>query len=232
MKRSKVAIFDIDGTIFRSSLLIELVDALIQERVFRASAVKMYEKAHHRWLDREGDYDAYIEAVVRAFLRHIKGVAYEDFVRVTRKVIAFHKSRVYRYTRDLVRDLKRRKYYILAISNSPKEVLDEFCRAYGFDKVYGRIYEINDKQKFTGKLVFQSLVTNKANVLKRAISKENLTLAGSVGVGDSEADIAFLRMVERPICFNPNKKLYQYGKKRGWRIVVERKDMVYSFRGR
>ena len=30
----KVAFFDVDGTVFRSSLLIELVNALIQEGVF------------------------------------------------------------------------------------------------------------------------------------------------------------------------------------------------------
>ncbi|GAI32477.1 unnamed protein product, partial [marine sediment metagenome] len=36
-----------------------------------------------------------------------------------------------------------------------------------------------------------------------------------VGVGDTESDIAFLKMVEKPICFNPNKKLYQYAKRVG-----------------
>jgi len=54
-----------------------------------------------------------------------------------------------------------------------------------------------------------------------------LTLKGSVGVGDTESDIAFLKMVEKPICFNPNQKLYQYAKRAGWKIVVERKDVIY-----
>jgi len=36
----KVAIFDIDGTIFRSSLLIELTDALIQEDIFPSKVEK------------------------------------------------------------------------------------------------------------------------------------------------------------------------------------------------
>ncbi|MFH1246519.1 MAG: hypothetical protein V1489_01955, partial [Candidatus Liptonbacteria bacterium] len=49
------------------------------------------------------------------------------------------------------------------------------------------------------------------------------------GVGDTESDVSFLKMVERPICFNPNKELYAKAKKRGWRVVVERKDVVYEF---
>lgn len=69
---------------------------------------------------------------------------------------------------------------------------------------------------------------DKAVILKRAVGKEGLALKGSVGVGDTESDIPFLKMVERPICFNPNKKLYRYAKRKGWPIVVERKDMIYN----
>ena len=62
------------------------------------------------------------------------------------------------------------------------------------------------------------------------MEKENLTLAGSIGVGDSESDIAFLKLVERPICFNPNNKLYKYAKSHKWEVVVERKDVVYHLK--
>ena len=54
-----------------------------------------------------------------------------------------------------------------------------------------------------------------------------MSFKGSIGVGDTESDVAFLKLVERPICFNPNKKLYDYAKRKGWEVVVERKDMIY-----
>ncbi len=226
MKR-KVAIFDIDGTIFRSSLLIELVDALIEEEIFPASTSKEYSKAYQRWLDREDSYDKYITGVVHSFRKHMRGVRYSDFNRIAKKVTRFHKNHVYRYTRDLVRDLKRKNYFLLAISNSPREIVDAFCESFGFNKIYGRIYELDKKQRFTGTFLYEELVTDKAKVLRRALLKENLTLDGSVGVGDSDADIPFLKMVERPICFNPNTKLYRHAKRKGWQVVVERKDMIY-----
>jgi len=37
-----------------------------------------------------------------------------------------------------------------------------------------------------------------------------------------------LEMVERPICFNPNQKLFEAAKRHDWPIVVERKDVVYE----
>lgn len=226
----KVAIFDIDGTMFRSSLLIELVEGLIQADVFPLSAPKQYTQAYLRWLSRKDSYQKYIEAVVETFIKHIKGVAYKDFLQVAKKVTAFHQDRVYRYTRDLLSDLKRRDYYLLAISHSPKGIVEEFCREYGFDKVYGHIYETDAQKKFTGKVLHQDLIIDKAKVLERAVAQQQLTLKDSVGVGDTESDIPFLRLVKKPICFNPNNKLYVYAKRQGWKVVVERKDVIYSMR--
>lgn len=223
----KVVIFDIDGTIFRSSLLIEITEALVQEGIFPAEAKNAYAKAYENWANRKDSYDKYIGAVINAFGKNIKGIKYSDFLKIAKKVVAFHKNRVYRYTRDLVKELKKKNYYLLAVSNSPKSILDEFCKHLGFSKVYGRFFETSKNGKFTGKVLHLDLVNDKAKILKRAVEKENLTLKNSIGVGDSESDIPFLKMVERPICFNPNSVLYKYAKRFGWEILVERKDVIY-----
>jgi phosphoserine phosphatase len=76
----------------------------------------------------------------------------------------------------------------------------------------------------------EHLIFNKANVLRRAVEKENLTLKDSVGVGDTESDYSFLEMVENPICFNPNSKLLRHAKRNDWRVVVERKDVIYEIK--
>ncbi len=230
MEKSKqrVAIFDIDGTIFRSSLLIELVDALVQEGIFPASARKMYAKSFSIWLDRKGSYDNYIMDVVRSFLKNIKGVRYRDFARVSKKVIAFHKNRVYRYTRDLVLDLRKRNYYLIAISHSPMEAVEAFAKKeLGFDEVYGKKYEVDKSGRFTGRVDNVNIMSDKAEALGAALAKAGLSLEDSMGVGDSETDIAFLEKVKHPICFNPNKELYEHAKISGWQVVVERKDVIY-----
>lgn len=226
--RHRVAIFDIDGTIFRSSLLIELTEALIEEGIFPKRARRIYEIHFNRWLNRKGPYEMYIDSVVVAFMGHMKGVRYKDFERIAKKVTKLHEHRVYRYTRDLIKELKAKHYYLLAISNSPLGILKSFCASLGFNKVYGRLYEVDARGRFTGKILFNELISDKAKILERAIAKEGLSLTDSVGVGDTESDIAFLRFVDTPICFNPNQKLYTHARRAGWSIVVERKDVIYE----
>ncbi|MFA5124773.1 MAG: HAD-IB family hydrolase [Patescibacteria group bacterium] len=228
VKNKKVAVFDIDGTIFRSSLLIEVTEALISEGLFPASAKKVYAKSFTAWLNRQDSYDKYIYDVIKAFEKNIKQVRRSDYMRVGRKVIAFHQNRVYRFTRDLVKDLQKRGYFLLAISHSPRELVELFAQGLGFDKVYGRVLLSDGHGKFTGRVEHEELISDKAKILKRAVAKEGLALRGSVGVGDSEGDITLLRSVDRPIAFNPNSKLYQEARRRGWEIVVERKDVVYK----
>jgi phosphoserine phosphatase len=101
----------------------------------------------------------------------------------------------------------------------------------GFDKVYGRLLELDARaRRFTGKGLFTELIFDKAKVLRRAAEKGGLTMRGSVGVGDTESDIPFLKLVDRPICFNPNKALYRAARRHGWPVVVERKDVIYEMR--
>lgn len=225
--KRKVAIFDIDGTIFRSSLLIELVEALIKDNLFPPTARREYQKEYQAWLNREDSYDKYITAVVTTFIKNIKGVPYKNFLDSGKKMVETKKNFLYCYTRDLIKDLKKKNYFLLAISQSPKGILDHFCRELGFDKVYGRLYELGPSDCFTGKVTDEHLIANKANIVKRAIEKENLTLQGSIGVGDTNDDIPMLELVSKPICFNPNEKLYRYAKLNKWKIVVERKDVIY-----
>jgi HAD superfamily hydrolase (TIGR01490 family) len=226
--RRKVAVFDIDGTIFRSSLLIEGVEALIAAGVFPARARASYTRARRRWLDRTGSYETYIDAVVSAFRRHIVGVAEADFVPIVRRLVRAQSRRVYRYTRDLVADLRRRGYFLLAVSHSPRYLVAHFARALGFDKIYGRVLEVDAAGRFTGGALHVDIISSKGKVLRRALEKEGLTLAGSVGVGDTEADIGFLELVEQPLCFNPNAALLRIARRRRWQVVVERKDVIYD----
>ncbi len=227
MKRP-VAFFDIDGTVFRSSLLIELVDRLLDAGVFPKASREEFSELKRQWQDREGRYEDYIDAVVKVFRRDLKGVFYGDLADIGREVVAEGGKRVYRYTRDLIKELKRDGYYLVAISQSPKTILDDFCRQYGFDKVYGRIYELGPQDRFTGEVTDEHLIANKANIIARVFENPELTRDGSVGVGDTEGDIPLLEAVKRPICFNPNRLLFEHAKRRGWPLVVERKDVIYE----
>lgn len=225
-----VAFFDVDGTVFRSSLLIELVEALIEDGVFPYDVKDEYRQSYTAWINREGTYEDYINALVKTYLKNIKGVHYGQFADIGKRVVSVHSKRVYRYTRDLITELKSKGYYTVAISQSPKTILDQFCTQYGFDKVYGRMYEIGPQDRFTGQITDVHLIENKANIVRRVFEhNQNLTPEKSIAVGDTEGDIPLLESVAQPICFNPNDSLYKYAQRVGWKVVVERKDVIYYF---
>lgn len=180
------------------------------------------------WLDRKGDYGAYIGKVVETFAAQLKGVPYEEVANIAGEIIEEKRNRVYRYTRDLVKRLKGDGYFILGISHSPKFIVDGFGYEHGFDKVYGTFYSSGPSGNFTGEIEDKELIFNKAAVLTRAARKENLALETSVGVGDTESDIPMLEMVATPIAFNPNQKLLDHARRRSWSVVVERKDVTYE----
>jgi len=226
--KRKVAIFDVDGTVFRSSLFIELIEEMIAKDIFPSKMRDAYGAAYKKWHARQGSYDEYLGAMVTSFMKNIKGVPYGLMADVAAEVVERDKDRVYCYPRDLLKELKKKGYYLLAISQSPKVILDHFCTRMGFDKTYGRVYEIGPDDRLTGNIAELHLIANKANILKRAVEKENLTLKGSIGVGDTEGDVQFLEKVETAICFNPSSALYRHAKRNGWKVVVERKDVIYE----
>ncbi len=225
MKEKPLAIFDIDGTIFRSSLLIELEETLIEYGIIPKIVQKEIEKAFNAWLDRKGTYEAYLKDVIETYKNRVKGCLESDINKVSKIVIHEQQERVYTYTRDLIKKLKN-THTLVAISGSPKEIVKEFNKNWKFDHIYATEYEIKNK-RYTGKLILQPSL-NKKTILKQLLKDYGYSLKLSVGVGDTESDISFLKMVENPIAFNPNKALYAKAKKNNWKIIVERKDVVYN----
>lgn len=227
----KLAVFDIDGTIFRSSLLIQLINGLVEAGVFPETASKEMEKDYLAWLDRKGTYDNYLKQVIAIHLKYLDGARVEDVKKIVREVIAWQKDRVYRYTRDLIKKCKKEGYFLIAISGSPDYIVSAFAKDTGFDASFGCVYE-TERGVFTGRALNRDTVTDKKRVLTRLVKNlpVPIDMAQSIAVGDSEGDIPMLKMVGKPIAFNPNRILAQYAKKKKWKIVVERKDVIYDIK--
>ena len=229
MRQMKLAVFDIDGTIFRSSLIIELLYELVECEVFPKSALKLIDKDFFAWLNREGHYEDYINKVVKVYRENMKGKRAKDFEEAEQRVMEKHKGKVYRYTRSLLQNLKNKNYFILAISGSPIGIVEKFSRSFGFNDWIGTEYEIIGK-KFTGKVINDPFFDGKDKALLKFIKdkKLHIDLDKSIAIGDAWGDIPLLETVGNPIAFNPSMDLAKVAKKKGWRVVVERKNVIYE----
>ena len=229
MAQRKLAIFDIDGTIFRKNLSFELINELSWLKIFPKSVRKDLVKHYSDWLDHKGTYEDYRRALVDLYDNNIKGCKKEDIIKASQIVVPFYKNRVYIFATDLIEKLRKENYKIIAISGSPIEVVEEFNRYLKFDAVYGSVYEIGEDGKYTGNTLFEP-PHHKDQVARQYMVENNLTLENSYGVGDTESDAKFLEIVEHPIAFNPNYNLKKIAEERGWRIVVEKKDVIYEIK--
>ncbi len=224
--KKKLAIFDIDGTIFRSSLLVELINALVRRKIFPPRAKKEMESEYLAWMNRQGTYENYIQKVNEVHRQYLNGCKKSAVDKVIKEVIKWQRDRVYVFTRDLIKALKP-DFYLLAISGSPQDIVQKFAQNFGFNRVYGRICELRDGRTYTGRILNEDFISDKKEVVGAFLRETGFSLKGSIGVGDTRSDASFLRMVDWPVAFNPNRELAEIAKKKKWQIVVERKDVIY-----
>lgn len=219
--------FDIDGTLIRWQLYHVMVDKLASEGLLGPDAKQQLRQARMKWKRREhpDTFAEYEQELIKVYERGIHSLNTVDFDEMVDTVIEEYKDQVHTYTRDLIQQLKGEGYLILAISGSHQELVKRIAEHYGFDDCVGSTYQ-RDKTGFTGEKFVASL--DKKTVLDELIAKHDLTVAGSYAVGDSHSDVVMLDAVEHPIAFNPDRRLYATAQKNGWKIVVERKNMIYE----
>ncbi|MBI4054083.1 MAG: HAD-IB family phosphatase [Candidatus Doudnabacteria bacterium] len=222
-----IAIFDIDGTIFRSSLTIELFKHLVRRKIFSADFMAKVRRSEEKWMNRQGHYDDYVFDVVESYRKAIIGKRKDAIVAASREVIAEQKFRTYRYTLSLLRRI-RKKYFTIGISGSPLEVVNEYNKFLKFDKLYGWEFGLDEKGRYT-KVVLHVPPEYKKELIVRFVQNHRLSLTGSIGIGDTQSDVGFLELVSTPIAFNPNWELAEIARKRNWTIVLERKDLIVEF---
>ncbi len=226
MKR-KFAAFDIDGTIARSALFFQVVDQLISDGHLPSEARSELDSKYEKYLKREHEnaFREYSQLSVDVLFENMHEIKVVDYKKAVDAVIAKSSSYVYTYTRDLVKKLKGQGYFIIALSGSENYAVKEFTKQFGFDLSIGETYHERDG-KLTGEA--EVVFKNKDILLKKYIKEHDLVYADSFAVGDTLSDTKMLGLVENPIAFNPDKKLFEYAKERGWKIVVERKNVIYE----
>ncbi|MEP7205124.1 MAG: HAD family phosphatase [Candidatus Saccharibacteria bacterium] len=224
----KFAAFDIDGTLFRSGLYREVVYELLATGKAPAELAQAFSQHETDWKTRKHSnaFKVYEQVMAETFDAVLPRIKYSDFDRAAKAVFERLGDHVYTYTRDLVAELKRQGYSLIAISGSQEELVRPFADKYGFDVWVGQHYERGDNGYFTGNII--KTHDGKDAILQRIVSEHELNFEGSIAVGDSRGDISMLSIVERPIAFNPDKDLFAAAKQNNWTVVVERKNMIYQ----
>jgi len=224
---NQFAVFDIDGTLIRWQLYHAIADGLVKRGMIDAKEFEKVREARMNWKRRSGEegFRKYEKQLVEVFDAALPGLPVQTFSEAADAVFKEYKDQVYRYSRDLIRKLKSEDYLLFAISGSPALIVEKMARYYGFDDFAATEYDI-ENGKFVGTL--NLAVGQKPELLKKLVAKHGASFAKSVGVGDSEGDMDMLELVDIPIALNPSKLLFKHAQNKGWKIVLERKNVVYE----
>lgn len=227
MAKQKFAAFDIDGTLFRSGLYREVSYELMKMGALPKDILEETTVANREWRHRThgNAFEEFDMLVVDRVDHALPQLRIDDYEEAAQIVIDKRADNVYVYTRDLIRRLKAEGYFLIAISGSQLELVEPFAVKYGFDAWVGQKWERGD-EFFTGNVI--KTHTGKDVILRDMMAQHNLTIEGSIAVGDSNGDRHMLAMVEHPIAFNPTSELYEQAIIHGWQIVIERKNMMYT----
>src|SRR5919202_5577876 len=145
-----LAVFDVDGTLFRRGLLPALTRRLVNEEVFPERVREELSEDYYAWVERRGSYETYDELVMELFLRELKGVSVAELRRCAAVEVEAHGRRLHMYTRDMARRLEQAGYQLIAISGSPQEILDLFLKPLGFDRAWGTVLGQDTRGWYTG----------------------------------------------------------------------------------
>ena len=225
MTAKKIAVFDIDGTLYRWQLFHELVEELTRAEVFPDNTFREVDTAWNDWRGGSLHFHSYESLVVETLMKYLPLIPVKTFEAACDKVIAQSSHKLHAYPKQLLKNLRADGYTIVAISGSQQELLNRFAAKHDIDIAIGAVYERKDGH-FTGE-TSRMTIGHKATILQDLVSEHDFTLDDSVAIGDSDGDIELLSSVEEPIAFNPSEGLFEHAKTAGWSIVIERKNIAY-----
>jgi HAD superfamily hydrolase (TIGR01490 family) len=220
------AVFDIDGTLIRWQLYHALADALAQRGHIEPKSYKAMRDARLKWKRRAGSsFKDYEKQVIIIYETVLETLSFEQLDEAIDAVFAEYRDQVYTYTRDLIAKLKAKNYLLFAISGSQTEIVAKIADYYGFDDYTGTVYG-RSGGGFSGQKTIGSF--HKDQTLKAMAAKHKASFKDSIAIGDSHSDAPMLQLVEQPIAFNPDADLFAKAAEKGWKIVLERKNMIYE----
>lgn len=227
------AFFDIDGTIFRDSLMIANFEKLVTHEVIDKKIYYLeVEEVQKKWDRRYGEYDAYIETLADVYSKNLRGVDMDYLNFIADKTIEDSYEDIYKYSRARLKYHREAGHLIFFISGSPDFLVSRMAMKYNATDYRGTLYIPDHENKFSGQISKMWNSENKYVAMQELSKKYDIDMENSFAYGDTNGDFSMLCSVGNPIAINPNRELLDSIKNdenlsENVEIIVERKDNIY-----
>jgi len=143
------AFFDIDGTLYRNSLMIQHFRKLIKYEVIDPYVWHSHVKhTYYDWDKRYGDFEVYLEELANIYVDALKGINKEHIEFIASQVISLNGDKVYKYARTRIEWHKSQGHKIFFISGSPDFLVARMAEKYEVDEYKGSQYIVDENKNF------------------------------------------------------------------------------------
>lgn len=233
---SKLAVFDVDGTLREGFLIFEVVRAANSEskHLFPDDELGkiMHVGAEYKKDPVKYPYRQVVEDVVAAVSRGFAGKRRQDVEAVGRKYIGDNPGSTFDFTPGLIRLVREKGYKPVIVSGSLIEIVRPFCETIDADEdVYATTLETDDSGIYTGRVAQNCALHETKKAILRKYADNGADMEASAGFGDTDQDESFLEEVGYPVAINPNNKLIERAVRDSWLICNVGDDVVAKVNG-
>lgn len=224
MPKNRVAFFDIDGTIRNKSLTESLFEILVRDYKYRGKDFNKYfelqsnisslRKAYKSSEDRADDlFGEYCQKVVKFAMFALENYTLEEVREIGRRVaVEYRDHQDYVFSKELIKFLRQEGFELVAISGSPKFLVDAFVKEYGFSKGIGQDYVKDEKTGIFKETLIRTFQDKHIFIEEflqdRSSGDFNRDDFYIVAVGDTECDFSMMDYADKAFIVNPSIRFF------------------------
>lgn len=217
IEKRKIALVDIDKTIFDGYILFPLIKSLAETGVMSPAKAVKVDDLYLDYKEKKIDYETFARLVLIEWALGLKGVHISTVEGQTRDLVNEQLQHFFPFVNELFESL-RPSHNIYFTTGEPQFVAEAVNKIFSVDGYLSTEFEV-DNEIFTGGI--QAFLASK-NDKQLAVSKlgSSHNFSNSFAFGDSEADIEMLESVEHAFPINPSPGLREVATIKGWEIVT------------
>lgn len=221
----KVAVLDVDGTLYPGALGLQLLQALTADGISDKSKSEEVFKVIDKYRLNEIDFQTMATSAYTLYAEAIAGISETVMQRIAREVWEQERNKLFPFVPKLIDILKNQGYSVVLISGSPNEIVCCLAEEFGILKYQGSIFATH-QGKYSGKVnLLSGALGEKYSIFLEMVKDWRVNLEKSFAMGDSITDTALFQIVGKPLVFEPHPSLMLVAQEKGW-LVTNRNDVV------